>query len=60
MADGKQRKGGGDIAGLVGAGPSQVGTGGAMRARDAARPRPKDLTRAERTVVLRRQRSESS
>lgn len=56
MTEGKGR----EVAGLVGAGPSQVGAVGAMRARDVARPREKDIARAERTVVLRRQRDESS
>jgi hypothetical protein len=37
---------------LVGAGPSQVGVSGAMRARDAARPRPEDLAAAEQELVI--------
>ncbi len=40
------------LRGLVGAGPSQVGPLGAMRARDAARPRPEDLEAAERDLVI--------
>ncbi len=42
------------LAGLSGGGPSIVGVTGAMRARDAARPRPEDERRAERSVVVRR------
>jgi hypothetical protein len=37
---------------LVGAGPSQVGVGGALRARDVDRPTEEDLAQAEREVVL--------
>jgi hypothetical protein len=33
--------------GLVGAGPSQVGPGGAMRVRDVSRPRPEHVAAAE-------------
>jgi hypothetical protein len=40
------------LRGLVGAGPSQVGVSGAMRARDAARPRPEDLAAAENDLVI--------
>jgi hypothetical protein len=40
------------LRGLVAAGPSQVGVTGAMRARDAARPRPEDLEAAERDLVI--------
>jgi hypothetical protein len=40
------------LRGLVGAGPSQVGVSGAMRARDAARPRPEDLDAAERELTI--------
>jgi hypothetical protein len=40
------------LRGLVGAGPSQVGVSGALRARDAARPRPEDLAAAERDLVI--------
>jgi hypothetical protein len=35
------------LRGLVGGGSSQVSPQAAMRARDAARPRPEDLARAE-------------
>jgi hypothetical protein len=37
---------------LSGNAPSQVGLGGALRARDVARPTPEDLAEAERTVVV--------
>jgi hypothetical protein len=37
---------------LVGAGPSQVGVSGALRARDVDRPSADDLARAEHEVVL--------
>jgi hypothetical protein len=40
------------LRGLVGAGPSQVGVSGAMRARDAARPRPEDIAAAESDLVI--------
>ena len=40
------------LRGLVGAGPSQIGVSGAMRARDAARPTGADETAAEDTVTL--------
>lgn len=40
------------LRGIVGAGPSQVGVLGAMRARDAARPTAADLAEAEREVVI--------
>jgi hypothetical protein len=36
----------------VGAGPSQVGVVGAMRARDAARPTAEDMAAAERDLVI--------
>jgi hypothetical protein len=43
------------LRGLVGSGSSQVGTGAALRARDAARPTAADLADAEaRLVVVRR------
>jgi hypothetical protein len=43
------------LRGLVGSGSSQVGTGAALRARDAARPTAADLAEAEeRLVVVRR------
>lgn len=43
------------LRGLVGGGSSQVGVSAAMRARDAARPRPEDLAAAEEhlPIVLR-------
>jgi hypothetical protein len=37
---------------LIGAGRSQVGVGGAMRARDVNRPSAEDLAEAERTVTI--------
>jgi hypothetical protein len=40
------------LRGIVGAGPSQVGVPGAMRARDAARPTAEDLARAERDLAI--------
>jgi hypothetical protein len=40
------------LRGLVGAGPSQVGISGAMRARDASRPTDEDLAAAERDVTI--------
>ncbi len=43
------------LRGLVGAGPSQVGTSTAMRTRDAARPTAADEAAAERDLrVVRR------
>jgi hypothetical protein len=43
------------LRGIVGAGPSQVGLLGAMRARDAAKPTAADLAAAERDLeVVRR------
>jgi len=44
------------LRGIVGAGSSQVGVVGAMRARDAARPTADDLAAAERDVVIVRRR----
>jgi len=38
--------GSGALRGLVGAGPSQVGIVGALRARDVSRPTPDDVERA--------------
>lgn len=38
--------GAGALRGLVGAGPSQVGIVGALRARDVSQPTPEDLARA--------------
>lgn len=55
-----ERRGGPDngrdngLGGLAGPGPSRVGVGGAMRARDVSCPRPEDLEAAEREVVIRR------
>jgi hypothetical protein len=40
------------LRGLVGAGPSQVGVSGAMRARDAARPTAEDIEAAERDLII--------
>ena len=40
------------LRGIVGAGSSQVGVAGAMRARDAARPTAEDLAAAERDLVI--------
>jgi hypothetical protein len=43
------------LRGLVGGGSSQVTPSAALRARDAARPRPEDLARAEAQLqVIRR------
>jgi hypothetical protein len=43
------------LRGLVGSGSSQVGTGAALRARDASRPTARDEAEAEaRLVVVRR------
>jgi hypothetical protein len=43
------------LRGLVGSGSSQVTPSAALRARDAARPRPEDLARAEAQLqVIRR------
>ena len=40
------------LRGIVGAGSSQVGVVGAMRARDAARPTAEDIAAAERDLVI--------
>jgi hypothetical protein len=40
------------LRGIVGAGSSQVGVVGAMRARDAARPTAEELAAAERDLVI--------
>jgi hypothetical protein len=40
------------LRGIVGAGSSQVGVTGAMRARDAARPTAEDIAAAERDLVI--------
>ncbi len=54
----QRRRGAGDEAGMrgiVGAGPTRLPTGTAMRARDAARPTPADEAAAERDLrVVRR------
>lgn len=54
MAGTSGRSGDGAMRGLVGAGPSKVGVSGSMRARDVSRPRPEDVTRARKDVVIRR------
>jgi hypothetical protein len=41
-----------NLRGIVGAGSSQVGVVGAMRARDAARPTADDIAAAERDLVI--------
>jgi hypothetical protein len=40
------------LRGLVGSGTSQVGTGAALRARDAARPTEADLAAAEEELII--------
>ena len=40
------------LRGLVGGGSSQVSPTAALRARDAARPRPEDLARAEADLAI--------
>src|SRR4051794_31756323 len=40
------------LRGLVGAGPTQVQVGAALRARDASRPTEEDLRRAEQDIVI--------
>jgi hypothetical protein len=40
------------LRGLVGGGSSQVSPAAAMRARDAARPRPEDLARSEAELAI--------
>jgi len=40
------------LRGLIGGGSSQVTPAAAMRARDAARPRPEDLARAETELTI--------
>jgi hypothetical protein len=50
-----RRPGAGDdasIAALTGGGPSQLGIGGSMRARDVSRPRADDVAAAERLVQV--------
>jgi len=49
------RPGSGDeasVAALTGGGPSQLGVGGSMRARDVSRPDEADLAEAERLVQV--------
>jgi hypothetical protein len=40
------------LRGLIGGGSSQVGPAAALRARDAARPRPQDIARAEAELTV--------
>ncbi len=40
------------LRGIVGGGSSQLTPGVALRARDAARPRPEDLARAEAELTI--------
>jgi hypothetical protein len=40
------------LRGLVGGGSSQVSPAAALRARDAARPRPEDVARAEADLTI--------
>jgi hypothetical protein len=40
------------VAALTGGGPSQLGVGGAMRARDVSRPDDDDVAEAERLVQV--------
>jgi hypothetical protein len=47
VADGER-----GLRGLVGAGNSQLTTGAALRARDAARPTKADLAAAERDLTI--------
>jgi hypothetical protein len=55
MAPADDREAERGLRGLVGSGSSQVGTGAAMRARDASRPTARDEAEAEaRLVVVRR------
>lgn len=42
----------GGLRGLVGAGPTQLSTGAAMRARDASRPTDEDIAAAEAELVI--------
>jgi hypothetical protein len=51
---GRRNRGGEDAAAaaLTGGGPSQLGVGGSMRARDVSRPRPVDVAAAERLVQV--------
>src|SRR4051812_39554256 len=46
----RPRDEGGALHGLVGSGPSRVGVSGSMRARDVSRPRPEDVSTAERAA----------
>ena len=40
------------VAALTGGGPSQLGVGGSMRARDVSRPDDADIAEAERLVQV--------
>jgi hypothetical protein len=51
MAGGRGR-GDEGAAGLTGGGPSQLGVGGSMRARDVSRPDDADITAAEKLVQV--------
>ena len=42
------------LAGLIGSGPTRVGSAVAARIREVSRPTAADLAEAERTLVLRR------
>ena len=50
----RPQSGGDDLEHLAGGGSSRTGEAGEMRAREVSRPRPEDLARAEREVVLKR------
>jgi hypothetical protein len=54
MAPGARRAGGDESAAgsLTGGGPSQLGVGGSMRARDVSRPSTDDLAAAEDLVQV--------
>lgn len=54
QARGRERRGGDERAmgGLSGGGPSILGTGGSMRARDVSQPGPDHLGRAEKVVQV--------
>ncbi len=51
-ADGDVVAGERGLRGIVGGGSSQVTPGAALRARDAARPRPSDVERAEAELTI--------
>jgi predicted flap endonuclease-1-like 5' DNA nuclease len=48
----RRTRGDAALRGLVGAGPSQLGVNGALRARDVSRPTEDELDAAEREVQL--------